>query len=90
MAMRDPERRSPRDYIHDARARYTETNPASKWVGVILGAALLAFIVYMLFEAMNPSPTGEAVRQTPQNPTTTTAPPRTTTVPSTAPITQPK
>jgi hypothetical protein len=88
MATRDQEP-PPRDYIPDARTRYTQTSTASKWVGVILGAVLLAFIAYMLFAAMNPSPTSEAIRQTPQNPTTTAAP-RTTTVPSTAPMTQPK
>jgi hypothetical protein len=51
MATRDQEP-PPRGYI----SGYTETSTASKWVGVILGAVLLAFIAYMLFAAMSPSP----------------------------------
>jgi hypothetical protein len=90
MAIRDEERRAGRDYIQDARTRYGETSSGTRWTGIFVAFALVAFIFYMLFAAANdPNTTGEAVRQTPQNPTTTTAP-RTTTPAPTAPTTQPQ
>lgn len=88
MATHDHDRLTPRDYMQNARTRYTQTDSGTKWVGFTIGFALIAFIMYMLFSAANPTTTGEAIRQTPPTPQTTTAP-RTTTVPSEAPTTQP-
>ena len=87
MAVHDHER-LPRDHtMHDARdARADSGTP---WMGFAIGFALLAFILYMVFSAMGPTNTGDAVRQTPQTPTTTTAP-RTTTPTPTGPTTQPQ
>jgi succinate dehydrogenase hydrophobic anchor subunit len=90
MAVHDNERRTARDYMHNARTRYDDTSSGSRWIGIVVGLALLAFIVYMLYAAATgPDTTGDAVRQTPQNPTTTTAP-RTTTPAPTGPTTQPQ
>jgi heme/copper-type cytochrome/quinol oxidase subunit 1 len=82
MAMHDQERRPARDYMRDARTRYTQTSTASKWVAMVVGLALILFIASMIYSAMNPSPTVEAIRETP-------ATPQTTTIPSEAPSTQP-
>jgi hypothetical protein len=91
VAIHDEDRRAGRDYMHDARTRYDDTSSGTRWTGVIVGLALVAFILYMLFAAANgPSTTGEAIRQTPQNPTTTTTPRTTTTPAPTAPTTQPQ
>lgn len=89
MAIHDQERRPARDYVRDARRRIEETSTGAKWTKILVGLALITFIVYMIFAAMNPSPTGEAIRQTPQSPQSTTTP-RTTTVPSTTPANQPQ
>jgi hypothetical protein len=88
MAVHDQERRTVSGRMHDARNRYDESSAGSKTLGFLIGFALIGFIVYMLFAAGNPTTTGDAVRQTPQNPTTTTTP-RTTETPA-APTTQPK
>jgi hypothetical protein len=90
MAINDNSRRTPRDYMHGARTRYDDASTGTRWTGILVGLGFLAFIAYLLFAATNdPSTTGDAVRQTPQNPTTTTAP-RTTSPAPTAPTTQPK
>jgi hypothetical protein len=89
MALHDDERRTPRDYMHDSRTRYGEAGSGTQWVGILVAVALVAFILYILISAMGPNSTGEGIRQTPQNPTTTTAP-RTTTPAPTAPTTQPQ
>jgi hypothetical protein len=81
MAMHDQERRTPRDYMTDAQDRYRESSSGSKATGIVIGLALVGFIVYLLFAAANPRTTGEAIRQTPPTPQTTTAP-RTTTSPT--------
>jgi hypothetical protein len=90
MAIHDHERRSMHDHIRDARASYSSDEGAGvKTVGFIIGIALIGFILYMLFAASSgPRTTSDAVRQTPQNPTTTTAP-RTNPTPS-GPTTQPQ
>lgn len=97
MATFGEERRTTRDRVKDVRTRYDDASGVSKTIGVLIGLALIAFIVYMLFAAANPRTTGDAVRQTPPSPQTTITP-RTTTTPSnttttpapTPPATQPK
>ena len=90
MALHDQERRTAQDYMHDARTRYDDTNSGTRWTGILVGLALVAFIVYMLVAATGgPPTTGDAVRQTPPTPQTTTAP-RTTAPAPTAPTTQPQ
>jgi hypothetical protein len=90
MATHDEERRPMRDRLHSARERYQETGSSMKWVGFVIGFALLALLVYLIFAAGNVTTTDDATRQTP---TTTTAP-RTTApapqAPTTPPTTQPK
>jgi hypothetical protein len=86
MAVHDNERRTASDYMHGARTRYDDASTGSRWAGILVGLALIAFIVYLVFSAAyGPSNTGDAVRQTPQNPTTTTAPRSTPTGPTTQP-----
>ena len=89
MALND-DRRTARDYMQDARTRYDDTSPGTRWVGILAGLAAIAFILYMIFATANPTNTGDAIRQTPQNPTTTTAPRTTTTPAPSAPTAQPK
>jgi hypothetical protein len=48
---------------------------------LIVALALVGFIVYMVFGSMNPQTTNDAIRNTPANPTATTAP-RTTAPPA--------
>jgi hypothetical protein len=88
MAVHDNDRRTARDYMHNARTRYDDTSSGTRWFGILAGLAIVAFILYMLFAAANPRDTGEAVRQTPQNPTTTTVP-QTTSPPSNTTTTAP-
>lgn len=80
MALHDHERRMAHDYMHDSRTPYDEAGAGSSWVGISIGIAVIAFIVFMLFAAADPTTTGDAARQTP--PTTSTTP--------VAPATQPK
>ena len=85
MAVHDQDRRTTRDYMRDARTRYS-ANPGTSWVGILVGLALIAFIAYMLFAAAyGPNTTADAVRQPPLNPTTTTVPRVTPTGPTTQP-----
>ena len=88
MAVHDHER-LPRDGIQDAPNRHTAANSSTPWVGIAIGSAIIALILYMIFSAMGPTRTGDGIRNTPQTPTTTTAP-RTTTPTPTAPTTQPR
>jgi hypothetical protein len=81
MALYDEERRAERDPLIDAPNRYAESSGGTKTVGFLVGLALVGFIVYMLFAASNTRTTGDAIRQTPPSPQTTTAP-RTTSPPS--------
>lgn len=71
MAVHDHERRTPRDYIHNARFRYDDAGWGMKWVGLFIGLAVLALIGYMLFATPN---TDTMLDSTPQTPQTTTAP----------------
>jgi hypothetical protein len=88
MAVNEGERRTPRDYIRDTRMRYA--GEGTPWVGIIIGFLLAAAILYMLVTAMGgPRTTSDAVRETPPNPQTSTAPKITTPTP-TAPTIQPK
>jgi hypothetical protein len=80
MAIHDPDHRSARDYMHDARSRYDDASTGTKWAGIIVGLALLAFVIYMLFATAGPDTAGDSAQQMP---TTTTAP-------TTAPTTQPR
>lgn len=87
MAIHDHDR-TPRDYMRDEPSRYQVAGTGTG--GILVGLAVIAVIFYMFFTAANsPSTTGDAVRQTPQNPTTTTAPHTTTPTP-TGPTTQPQ
>jgi hypothetical protein len=72
MAVHD-DRRTPRDYIRNARSRYDASATGTSWAAVLIGLAILAFIAYMLFAGAGPDTTGDATRQAPNN-TTTTAP----------------
>lgn len=86
MAVHDDGRRAPSEYIDDDRVRYSDPQAGTRWAGVLVAIALIGFIGYMLFAAANgPSTTGDAIRQTPANPTTTTAPRTTTPATDTAP-----
>lgn len=97
MAIYEDERRTSGDRIQGARDRYDDASSGSKVIGFLVALALVGFIVYMLFGAMNTRTTGDAIRNTPQNPVTTTAP-RTATPPANtttsptpkAPTTQPQ
>jgi hypothetical protein len=84
MAVHDHDRRTARDYVHGARARYDRMTTGTKWTAMLIGLALLAFVAYMMFAA-DPNPTFDAIRQTPPTPQTTTAPSTTTTAPTTQP-----
>ena len=84
MAIHDHDRRTPRDYMHDARSRYSDANTGTKSIGLLIGLALLGFIAYMLLATPSQDPTGGITRSTP----TTTAP--APGAPTTAPTTQPK
>ena len=88
MAVHDHDRRTPRDYNHNARSRYDDAGSGAKWIGVLLGLAVLAFLGYMLFATPNTDTTLDGTPQTPQNPTTTTAP-QTTSPPSNTTTTAP-
>jgi hypothetical protein len=90
MAVHDNERRTPRDYMHNARTRYDDTGAAGKWIAFMVGIGLIAMVVFIFAAGTDTTDTtSDAIRQTPQNPTTTTAP-RTTTPAPTGPTTQPK
>ncbi len=80
MAVHDHERRTPRDYIHNARSRYDDAGSGMKWVGLFIGLAVLALIGYMLFATPN---TDTTLDSTPQTPQTTTAPTTQPTAPAT-------
>jgi hypothetical protein len=89
MAVHD-DRRSPGDYIRNARTRYEESRTGTGWAAVLAGLAVLAVIAYMLFAGATTDRTGEAVRQTPNTGPTNIQRTAPSTTPSTAPTTQPK
>ena len=74
MALHDHERRTAHDYMHDAYTPYDEASAATNWVGILLGLALLAGIVFVFFAASDVKTTGDATRQTPTTSTTPVAP----------------
>ncbi len=82
MAIND-ERRTPRDYMDNARTRYQESSSGGKWITLLIVLAVIAAIFYMIASADGPN-TADAPRTTP---TTTNQPSNTTT---TAPTTQPR
>lgn len=80
MAHHDHDRRSAYDYMHGNPIHQYE-GAGTSWVGIAIGIAAIAFILFMLIAAGGDrTTTGDAIRQTP--PTTSTAP--------AAPVTQPQ
>lgn len=71
MAVHD-DRRTPGDYIRNARSRYDASATGTGWAAVLIGLAILAFIAYIFFAAAAPDTTGDATRQTPNSTPTTT------------------
>jgi len=57
------DRRTPRDYIRNARSRY-DTAGGSTWTAILIGLAVLAIVVYMIFSVAAPNRTGTYTQPT--------------------------
>jgi hypothetical protein len=54
MASHDEERRSVRSYMQKARNTHSETDPSGRWLALLLGAAAMVVVLYLILAAVRP------------------------------------